>query len=188
MAAPKPKQKSLSIKKRVDILKAVDGRAGQHGSKSQIAKEFEITNSTLLTIIKDRQKILTAFEESSFEPGNDCVLRPATFEDVEEGLLIWFKGVRERNAPISGPILQAKVDKIAKELGYTALNCSNGWIHRFECHHNIVQKRVCGESASVCEETVDTWQTVTLPSLLEGYEACKVFNADEIGLFFQTAT
>ena len=48
-----------------------------------------------------------------------------------------------------------------------------------------MQKCVCGESASVCEETVDTWRTVTLPSLLEGYEACNVFNADETGLFFK---
>ena len=50
MAAPKPKQKSLSIKERMDILKVVDGSAGQHGSKSQIAKEFGIANSTLSTM------------------------------------------------------------------------------------------------------------------------------------------
>ena len=51
MAAPK--QKSHSIKEPVDILKAVDGRARQHESNNQIAKEFGIANSTHSTIVKD---------------------------------------------------------------------------------------------------------------------------------------
>ena len=44
---------------------------------------------------------------------------------------------------------------------------------------------MCNESASVGKETVDMWRTVTLPTLLEGYEARNVFNVDETGLFFK---
>ena len=41
------KQKSLSIKDKVRILKSVEASAGQHGSKGRIAREFGIANSTL---------------------------------------------------------------------------------------------------------------------------------------------
>ena len=60
------KQKSLSIKDKVRILKSVEASAGQHGSKGRIAREFGIANSTLSTIIKDKQKILAAFDSLVF--------------------------------------------------------------------------------------------------------------------------
>jgi hypothetical protein len=40
-----------------------------------------------------------------------------------------------------------------------------------------------GESAEVSVESTDAWLE-SLPSLLEGYEPCDVYNADETGLFF----
>ena len=52
------KKKSLSLKDKVQILKAVDSSVGQHGLKGRIAKEFEIVNSTLSSIIKDKKKII----------------------------------------------------------------------------------------------------------------------------------
>ena len=61
------KQKSLSIKQRVDILKAVGKSAGQCGSKGRIMK-FGIASLTLSTVIKDRQKMQAAFEQADFEP------------------------------------------------------------------------------------------------------------------------
>ena len=62
------KQKSLSLKTKVDILKAVEKSSGEHGAKGRIAKDLEIANSTLSTIIKNKQKILDLFEHSEFEP------------------------------------------------------------------------------------------------------------------------
>ena len=47
------KQKALSIKDKVEILKAVDKRASEY-----VAKEFGIASSTLSTIIKDKKKDL----------------------------------------------------------------------------------------------------------------------------------
>ena len=138
-------------------------KAPGHGSKSRIAKEFGIPNSTLSTIIKERKRIEAAFEESKFQPQRKRI-RSAKYEDIKSGLLLWFKGIREKNLPISGPILQAKAEEIAKEMGFEDFSCSSGWIHRFKTRHGIVQKRVSGEAASVSEETVASWQEITLPS------------------------
>ena len=79
------KQKALSIKDKVEILKAVDKRASEYGAKGKIAKEFGIASSTLSTIIKDKKKILDAFEQSVFKPDRKR-LRTAAYEDVEEAL------------------------------------------------------------------------------------------------------
>ena len=183
MADSKAKKTSLSLKQRFDILKAVDKVHG-HGSKSRIAKEFGIANSTLSTIIKERKRIEAAFEESKFQPQRKRI-RSAKYEDIESGLLLWFKGIREKNLPVSGPILQTKAEEIAKEMGFEDFSCSSGWIHRFKIRHAIVQKRVSGEAASVSEETVASWQEVTLPSLLADFAPEDVFNVDETGLFFK---
>ena len=127
MANSKSKKNSLSLKQRIDILKAVDKAPG-HGSKSRIAKEFDIPNSTLSTIIKERKRIEAAFEESKFQPQRKRI-QLAKYEDIESGLLLWFKGIREKNLPISGPILQAKAEEIAKEMVFEDFSCSSGWIH-----------------------------------------------------------
>ena len=177
------KQKSLSIKDKVRILKSVEASAGQHGSKGRIAREFGIANSTLSTIIKDKQKILAAFDQATFEPERKR-MRTATYEDVEDAVLLWFKNIRGRNVPVSGSILQTKAEELAKELGHHDFRCSNGWLQRFKSRHGIAQKRICGESSSVSEVTVDQWLS-SLPTLIEGYEPHNIFNADETGLFFK---
>ena len=64
-------------------------------------------------------------------------------------------------------------------------SCSNGWLSRFKTRHGISQKRICGESCSVSEETSDKWLSITLPTLQEGYEARDIFNVDKTGLFFK---
>ena len=126
------KQKFLSIKDKVRILKSVEATAGQHGLKGKIAKEFGIVNSTLPMTIKDNQKILTAFDQATFEPERKR-MRTATYEDVEDAMLLWFKNIRGRNVPVS------EAEELAIELGYNDFRCSNGWLQRFKSRHGIAQ-------------------------------------------------
>ena len=112
-------------------------------------------------------------------------MNTTAFKDVEDALLLWFKEIRGKHVPILGPILQAKVDELAKELGHVGFNCSSGWLQRFKNCQGIGQKTICGESAAVAEETMDRWLSTNLPTLLEGYHFRDVFNADETSLFFK---
>jgi hypothetical protein len=52
-----------------------------------------------------------------------------------------------------------------------------------EKNNGLVFKKLAGESADVSVKSTDAWLEI-LPSLLEGYEPCDVYNADEMGLFF----
>ena len=87
------KKKSLSLKDKVRTLKAADSSVDQHGLKGRIAKKFGIANSTLSSIIKDRQKIIAAFDQAAFEPERKQ-MRTVAYKDVEDALLMWFKSIR----------------------------------------------------------------------------------------------
>ena len=121
------KHKSLSLQDKIKILKVVEESAGQHGSKGRIAKEFGIANSTLSTIIKDKDKIVAAFNHGMFEPERKR-MRTSVYESVEEALLMWFKDIYGRNVPVSGEVLQMKASELASELGHDNFSCSNGWL------------------------------------------------------------
>ena len=59
------KQSAISLKVKMELLNAVDEKGR---SKTDICKEFRIANSTLSTIIKNRDQLTAMFERSIFEP------------------------------------------------------------------------------------------------------------------------
>lgn len=62
---------------------------------------------------------------------------------------------------------------------------NSGWLSRFKERKGITFRRVCGEAASVCDETVKEWTENTLPDILSQYDPNDVFNCDETGLFYK---
>ena len=104
------------------------------------------------------------------------------YADVEAALLKWFHGVRAKNIPISGALLREKSKDLAKLLGKENFQPSNGWLQCFKDRPGIVFKRVCGESASVDDETVKKWLE-TSEGLISQYAPSDVYNADETGIF-----
>ena len=60
-----------------------------------------------------------------------------TYQDTENATLQWFKAVRDRNLPVFGPLLQAKAEEFASQLGDTTFKCSTGWLDRFKDRHGI---------------------------------------------------
>ncbi|KAJ8868934.1 hypothetical protein PR048_030475, partial [Dryococelus australis] len=74
----------------------------------------------------------------------------------------WFQRKRDLNIPIHGTVIRQKAEEITLK-----------WTE-------IVYKTICGESASVSEETVSAWKNITLPPL----KRHKMSNANECGLFF----
>ncbi|UYV75246.1 hypothetical protein LAZ67_12003090 [Cordylochernes scorpioides] len=63
---------------------------------------------------------------------------------------------------------------------------SSGWLHRFKGRFHILQRRLCGEGASISPAIIDEHLT-NLNSILanSGYDPANIYNADETGLFFQ---
>ena len=170
---------SLEVKYKAiqEVLKGVK-------SKAKISKDIGVPSNTLSTWINQKDKIISSFEQSDFEP-NRVRFRKAKFEDIESALYKWFLGARAHGLPISGAILTTKAQDLAKQLGHSDFKASNGWVQRFQTRHNIVFKKVCGESKSVNTENVHEWYNTVFLDVLQNYQPRNIYNADETGIFFK---
>lgn len=108
------------------------------------------------------------------------------YADLEEALLRWFRETRDRDIPVSGPILLQKASFFAEQLGMKEFKSSSGWLDKFKERHGITFKTVCGESKSVDvnSDGMDLWSK-KLSELLKRYSPCDIYNADETALFYK---
>ncbi|XP_041372694.1 tigger transposable element-derived protein 4-like [Gigantopelta aegis] len=175
------KRKALDLDVKFQIVAAVD--LGQK-SKKDIAAEFGIPKSTLSTILKQRETILSKCQSSEFNTARKRI-RTSEFQDVDDALFLWFKSARNKNIALSGPLLMQKADELAAKLGHVNFKANNAWVERFKQRRGIISKAMHGESAAVDQEVVDNWLTSQLPNYLAVFHPKDSFNADETGLFYK---
>lgn len=94
----KKRKRTLSIAEKYDIINLVN--VGNK-SKTDIAKSYDIPLSTLSTFLKNKDKIVKAFEEASFCPERKRI-RIGNYTEVENCLHKWLTNARSQNIPISG--------------------------------------------------------------------------------------
>lgn len=162
----------LEEKKIIDI-------AESGGTKKDIAKQFGILPSTLSNILKNKDRTLGLNVSDGKKRFRKC-----KFPQLEECLVKWFAQCREKNIPMSGAMLKEKALSFALSLGIVGFSASEGWLANFKKRHDIVYKKLCGESASVDESVCSNWK-IDLKGLLDNYEPRNIFNTDETGLFFK---
>ena len=82
-------------------------------------------------------------------------LKDESGKHIDEVLFKWFKVQRAKHIPISDPMLQEKVRKIAEEMGNLlgAFKASNGWLRRLRNPHVIGFRQILNESASVTQSS-----------------------------------
>ena len=136
------KLKCLSIPEKVKVIETVDRK---DKSKQEIVKEFDIPISTLSTILKKKDEILTRFRIG------DCTRkrkREAELPSVEQATVKWLKQCRDGDARISGPMLQEKAENYTKTLGHDDFRASNGWLQKYKQRNGAVMPdcRGVGES------------------------------------------
>ncbi|XP_057327621.1 tigger transposable element-derived protein 4-like [Microplitis mediator] len=173
----KRKRKVFDIKEKAHIIWRLESGETNNG----IAKEYAVSHSTISTIWKDKERIKKTFEENNLK-----IKRARTTEhnDIDQALLKWFKHQRSNNIPISGPILQEKTNDFARQLGKENFKCSSSWVQRFRLRHSIVSGKISGEAADVPIGTKEEWLSQKWPILCQGYKPEDIFNADELGLFY----
>ncbi|KAH6948713.1 hypothetical protein HPB50_025927 [Hyalomma asiaticum] len=124
------KRKALDISTKRVILNEL----AQGAKNCELVKTYGVSKSTISTIIKSKDKIISTDANSTDRKR----LRRATYVDMEEVLLKWFVDARARNIPISGPMMLAKVKDFAFLLDFPDFCPGNGWLHRFKVRHGIV--------------------------------------------------
>jgi transposase len=163
------------------IIQEVENNPGE--KRVDIAKRLGLSATALNSILAKKDEIREPREKC----GNACKKRKtdmeSTFAELEIVLFTWYQQARTSNIPIDGTTLSEIAKIIAAQLNIDNFIASSGWISRFKNRHGLVFKKQAGESAEVSVESIDAWLE-SLPSLLEGYKPRDVYNADEIGKFF----
>ena len=177
-------KRKLNLKTIQDKYQAIRAVEAGNKKKSEIAKEFNVPPNTLSTWLKNKDKIVEAYESSSFGPATKK-MRTADFPDVEKALDIWFRNARANSVPISGPILKDRGQDLAKLLGHHEFKCSDGWLSRFKSRHDYQFRVISGEAHAAPQDAINTWKTGPLQTLLQEYAPQDIYNCDETGLFFK---
>lgn len=174
------KRKRLSIKEKMDIINESE-KSGL--STRKLAEKFKVGKTQVTMLLQNKEEIRSMFQEGV---NTDQKRKFPKTEGlaVDQAVFNWFCKARNKNLPISGPIIQAKALEVAQCLGLSDFKASNGWLERFCRRHDITFKTICGESADVNVENVESWKE-KLFALLKDYAPKDVFNADETGLYYR---
>lgn len=171
------KRKAISVDEKVCVIRAIE----KGEKKSDVGRRFELSQSTVATIWKNQKTILQAALEGNLSKK----LRKPKFEDLDQAMLSWFNNQRQNNVPISGPIVKAKAEKFANQLGIIEFKASEGWLGKFKHRHQITYGKMNGEARDVDMNVTNNWISTVWPNLKMKYSPEDIFNADETGLFFK---
>ena len=100
----------LTIEKKLEICEKVKNKV----SYKEIMNLYGIGKSTVCDIKNSEEKLrefaATREQVGIKNPAKTAkIMKQSNYELLDSALYIWFKQMRERNAPISGPILMEKV-------------------------------------------------------------------------------
>ncbi|NXU54389.1 TIGD4 protein, partial [Turnix velox] len=175
------RKKSISIEEKIDIISAVE--SGE--KKAEVAAKYGIKKNSLSSIMKNKEKVLEAFESLRFDPKRKR-LRTAFYSDLEEALVKWYRMAQCLNVPVNGPMLRLKANDFAQKLGHTDFKCSNGWLDRFKSRYGLVFRAQPVEAAA--SATVDAptpWYQNVLSCYLNSHHPKNMFFIQETGLLYQ---
>ncbi|XP_046401531.1 tigger transposable element-derived protein 6-like [Ischnura elegans] len=175
-----PKRKQFTLEQKIAILKDVD--TGM--KKLDVAKKYDISPSSLTTILKKRNKIEKSTMFNAVNPMRKR-LRAATYDKVDEATFKWFLQIRSLNIPVTGTLICQKAKQLAVTLGEDGFCASQGWLEKFRTRHNILCKGISGEEMSAPADAIAQWQSGKLKEIMASFPPKNIFNADETALMYR---
>ena len=179
----KRKMSCKSLQEKYQALKELENGF----SNKDLAVKYDVPRSTVSTWVKNKKKIVEAFEGGLNNPAAQK-LRASHHENLDRALYKWYIGVRNQGARISGPIVKEKARSYAKELDIEDFKGSSGWLDRWKNRHCIKFDRAVSREARPCNpvtEMPSSWEDTTVSALTSKYEARDIYNAVEFGLFYK---
>ncbi|XP_023314333.1 tigger transposable element-derived protein 6-like [Trichogramma pretiosum] len=177
-------RRGISVQDKKTLLKSFDSLPNASlMSQREAALRLNISQATLSRVLKNRYEIESA--SSSDENLSRKRKKSGKDEDVEKVLKKWFVKVREKKAPINGPLLKIKAETLAEKLGKKNFKATDGWLSRWRSRENIVYRKIHGEQGEADTIGANHWLTNEWPKLHKEYRPNDIFNADETGLYFR---
>lgn len=98
----KRKRQTITLTEKQAIIKASETKPKTSDLVDHFSNKYK--ESTIRTIIKDKDKIQEAIDEGA--GGKRAKLRGGKHSNMEEALLKWLKDVRSENVAVDGPTLK----------------------------------------------------------------------------------
>ncbi|XP_006004800.1 tigger transposable element-derived protein 4-like [Latimeria chalumnae] len=172
------KHVELCVTDKVRVLEAL---CEPSAKQVQVAEKFGVSKSVVSRILKNSDAILKEYDINRNRGyKHQCDGKEA---DVGEALWLWFQHKLSQGARLSGPMLKQKVTQLAAEQG-KEFNPSDGWLSCWKARHNVVQHKEHGEKQDADLPAAAEWKAETLPSILDEFQPCDIFNVDKTGLFY----
>lgn len=167
----------LTLGEKLRIIEEAEKRKG--ATKASIAREFNIPESSLKTILAKKDSILA--NASKFGLKRKAA-KEGKYVDMEKVLVEWLRQARSSGIAVDGATLKEKAESIALRCRIDDFKASDGWLDRFKKRNGVVYSRCCGERASVSLPTVEE-STASRP-VIRHYKPSDVFSAGETGVFY----
>ncbi|XP_066157788.1 tigger transposable element-derived protein 6-like [Euwallacea fornicatus] len=175
-----PTKRLLTLKEKLQVVEVYDR---EKLSVRNLAARFNIGKTQASEIIKKREQLLNSCVTSFNSEQKRSFFKTKGF-NIDKLTYEWFVKARNKNFPISGPIIRSKAKELAEKMGYQDFRASSGWLEKFRIRHNITFRSISGEAATVNTEHVAIFKN-NISVLLKHYEPRNIYNADETGLFFR---
>ena len=159
----KRKRTNVPLATKYEIVQLPD----QKMTQSEIDRWYRLVQSSVSSIFKNRMKIKEDFE-SCGNPDQKWQ-RSGKNSQLNDALRVWFQAARQRDIPISGPILQEKASEYAKQLNVPDFNASNRWLSQFKTRENIAFKKLHGEKKDAYTDAAQQWISKVLPEITRQY-------------------
>lgn len=147
----KATRESISLETKMQVIRRLD--SGEH--QSQISAALNLATSTIKTILKKKEKILSSATATTSSSATRITrYRNNIIEEMEKRLSIWIDDEIERNMSLSQSIIMEKDRRIfnyiqaeASDISETFV-VSRGWFNRFKHRNNLHNLNITGEAAS----------------------------------------
>ncbi len=103
--------------------------------------------------------------------------------ELEIAMMEWIRSVREKNGPLSGPMVKKKAEEMAKMMNKPEFKATDGWWSRFKKRDGLFH---LGECQGADIESRERWMESVWPTLLERYQEEDIWNATESAFLFRT--
>ncbi|CAG0896950.1 unnamed protein product [Darwinula stevensoni] len=166
------RRKDLSLAEKIAVLSA---HQDEKKTQTELARQFGISRPQVSKIIKDKEALEVEYKNGN---QNRKCKRGSKAGDVDQTLWLWFQQMQLKGLPINAALLKEKAMKLAGEKGIPDFT-SEGWLSRWKIRHNLVFKKICGESKDSDTEAAASWVTNVLPGLVKNFSPDAVYNCDE---------